>query len=92
MSDRNERLATGDKEDGQDEKEQQEAAVQKSSILGKATEESWTHKGPGEGYSWDEVSIETSGSQARWETFAENRSSGAQWVRDVARVANHISV
>ena len=55
MLDRNERLATGDSEDGEDEDEQQGAAVQMISDPGQSD----GTREPGEGCSWDEVSIGT---------------------------------
>ena len=58
--DRNERLAIGDKEDGQDDNEQREAAVRIISNRGQNRRRSPGRTGePGEGYSWDEVSIGT---------------------------------
>ena len=45
LLDRNENSVNGDKEDGQDEAEQQGAAVQTISDPGQGDEESWTHRG-----------------------------------------------
>ena len=81
--DRNERLATGDKEDGQDEKEQQEAAVQIISDRGQS--DGGVLDAPGnlhEGHSWDKVRIGTSGSQGKH--LPENRSRGVKRERDMA--------